>query len=112
MVEFRAKKGDILFQDGEDCVIITYLQRRNGSGQWDNVLELHLEGGRAWGDKIDLLYRHRLDEGVLLAHIAGFGFWGDAEYYRSDDHGITWEPTRSKREPDPAVFKKEEIPQV
>lgn len=111
MVKFRSKKGEILFQDGEDCVILTYLQRCNGNNEWENVLELHLEGGRAWGDRIDLIYRNKQQENIFLAHVAGFGFWGDAEYYRSEDHGLTWQPTRISREPDPVFYLKEDLPQ-
>ncbi len=108
---FRVKLGDILFQDGEDNVRIHYLQKSDGPAGWENVLELHLEGGRSWGDEIDLLYRHKTC-GELLVHVYGFGYWGDAEFYRSVDDGETWQPTSNKRRPDPAIYNEERLEQV
>ena len=108
---FRVKLADILFQDGEDNVRIHYLQRLDGPESWQNVLELHLEGGRSWGDEIDLLYRHKTCS-ELFVHISGYGYWGDAEYYRSVDDGVTWQPTHYKRSPDPILFNEERLEQV
>ncbi len=109
--KFRVKLGEILFQDGEDLVRVHYLQKCDGPAGWQNVLELHLEGGRSWGDEIDLLYRSRTC-GELLVHVSGFGYWGDAEFYRSIDNGMTWQPTHYKRTPDPAFFNVERLEQV
>jgi len=110
IAKFRVKRGEILFMDGEDSVRIHYLQKLD-SKDWTNVLELHLEGGRSWGDEIDLLYRHKeLDR--LLVHVSGFGYWGDAEFYQSEDGGSSWEATPYKREPDPAEYEKEGLEQV
>jgi hypothetical protein len=109
--KFRVKLGEILFQDGEDNVRIHYLQKADGPLGWQNVLELHLEGGRSWGDEIDLLYRHKA-LGELLVHVSGFGYWGDAEFYRSIDEGKTWQPTQFKRTPDPLFYDEEKLEQV
>ena len=112
MVLFQVKKGEVLFQDGEDSVAIFHLQRKEGdAGDWSNVLTLNLEGGRSWGDEIDLLYRHKTC-GELFVHVSGFGWWGDAEYYRSVDGGVTWQPTHYKRSPDPILFNEERLEQV
>jgi hypothetical protein len=105
--KFRVINGEVLFSDGEDNVHIQYLQKLKDSG-WVNVMELHLEGGRSWGDEIDLLYRHR-ERDELLVHVSGFGYWGDTEFYRSSDGGETWEPTPYKREPNPAEYSKETL---
>ena len=105
--KFRVLRGEILFSDGEDNVHIQYLQKLEGAG-WVNVLELHLEGGRSWGDEIDYLYRHR-SRNELLVHVSGFGYWGDTEYYRSTDGGSTWEPTQYTREPNPAEYTRESL---
>ncbi len=109
--EFRVKLGDILFQDGEDNVRIHYLQKSDGPQEWENVLELHLEGGRSWGDEIDLIYRHKTCADILV-HVSGFGYWGDAEFYRSVDGGKTWQPTHYSRLPDPAAYVEERLEQV
>ncbi len=109
--KFRVKLGEILFQDGEDLVRVHYLQKADGAAGWENVLELHLEGGRSWGDEIDLLYRHKVCA-ELLVHVSGFGYWGDAEFYRSLDDGCTWQPTPYKRSPDPALYNEERLEQV
>ncbi len=111
VIKFRVKLGDILFQDSEDTVRIHYLQKSDGPGVWENVLELHLEGGRSWGDEIDLLYRHKAC-GELLVHVSGFGYWGDAEFYRSIDDGATWQPTQYKRCPDHNNYNEERLEQV
>ncbi len=111
ITKFRVKMGEILFQDGEDNVRAHYLQRLDGPAGWENVLELHLEGGRSWGDEIDLLYRHKACS-ELLVHVSGFGYWGDAEYYHSLDGGKTWAPTHYKRKPDPTIFNEERLEQV
>jgi hypothetical protein len=108
--KFRVERGEILFLDGEDSVRVHTLQRLV-SGTWMNVLELHLEGGRSWGDEIDLLYRHKTS-GALLLHVSGFGYWGDAEFYASLDGGVGWEPTPYKREPDPHEYDKEGLEQI
>jgi hypothetical protein len=108
--KFRVKRGEILFEDGEDSVRIHHLQKLVDQ-VWVNVLELHLEGGRSWGDEIDLLYRHKTLD-TLLVHISGFGYWGDAEFYQSDDGGSTWETTPYKREPDPTQYEKEGLVQI
>ncbi len=109
--KFRVKLGEILFQDGEDLVRVHYLQKADGHAEWQNVLELHLEGGRSWGDEIDLLYRSKTC-GELLVHVSGFGYWGDAEFYRSVDNGMTWQPTHYKRTPDPTLYNEERLEQV
>jgi hypothetical protein len=107
MVKFQIKKGDVLFQDEEDNVAIYHLQRQEeGQDGWITVLSLHLEGGRAWGDEIDQLYRHRTRSDFII-HISGFGYWGDAEFFRSQDNGLTWEPFHTKYGPDPAEYIKE-----
>lgn len=105
--KFRVQRGEILFSDGEDNVHAQYLQKQQ-DGTWNNVLELHLEGGRSWGDEIDSLYRHR-EQDVLLVHVSGFGYWGDTEFFRSTDGGTTWEPTPYKREPNPLEYEKEPL---
>jgi hypothetical protein len=104
--EFRVKKGEALFQDGEDSVNIHYLQKQV-EGEWLNVFQLTLECGRSWGDEIDSIYRHRLNSGELLIHVSGYGYWGDTEYYRSTDDGLNWLPTGLRRAPDPAVYARE-----
>ena len=111
MVDFRAKKGQVLFQDGEDSVATVYLQRKEGDAKaWSNVFELSLESGRSWGDEIDLLYRHRTRP-EFVVHISGFGYWGDSEYYRSEDGGMTWAPYDIKLEPKAQDYIREELPQ-
>jgi hypothetical protein len=110
VTKFQVKRGEILFQDGEDSVRIHYLQKLVGT-DWVNALELHLEGGRSWGDQIDLLYRHKTTD-EMLVHISGFGYWGDAEFFISNDGGNTWEATSLKREPDPTLYEKEGLEQV
>ena len=110
VTHFRVKRGQILFQDGEDNVRIHYLQKLEGT-EWIDALELHLEGGRSWGDQIDLLYRLKSTD-ELLVHVSGFGYWGDAEFYQSKDGGNTWEATPLKREPDPGLYDKEVLEQV
>lgn len=109
--KFRVLQGEAIFEDGEDSVHIHYLQKMVG-GEWVNVFQLTLETGRSWGDEIDLLYRHKAKPGELLIHVYGFGYWGDAEYYQSTDHGDTWQPTRFRRLPDPALFTKENFIKV
>ncbi len=110
MVRFQVKKGEALFQDGEDSVSIYYLQRKEESAEtWNNVLELNLEGGRSWGDEIDLLYRHRTRLDLVIVHVSGFGYWGDSEYYRSEDGGITWAPYDIKYEPREEDYTREEL---
>ena len=110
-IAFRVKLGEILFQDEEDSVRIHYLQKLDGQSGWVTVLELHLEGGRSWGDEIDLIYRLKTNAEILV-HVSGFGYWGDAEFYRSTDGGITWEPTSFKRKPNPALYDEERLEQV
>ncbi len=105
MTQFRVIKGETLFMDGEDSVSIHFLQKQ-ASTEWFNVLQLTLESGRSWGDQIDLLYRKKNSQDELLVHVSGFGYWGDTEYYCSMDGGDTWQPTRLRREPDPALFLK------
>lgn len=111
VTKFRVKLGEILFQDEEDSVRIHYLQRIDGQSGWITVLELHLEGGRSWGDEIDLIYRHKMSN-ELLVHVSGFGYWGDAEFYRSTDGGMSWEPTPFTRKPDANLFDEERLEQV
>ena len=86
---------------------VYHVQRNDGSG-WQDVLQLSLESGRSWGDRIDLLYRHRSSNELML-HIEGFGYWGDFEFYQSLDCGLTWNPIAQKREPNPADYIKEEL---
>ena len=109
--EFRVKKGEALFQDGEDSVNIHFLQKKNAD-DWFSVFQLTMESGRSWGDEIDLLYRHLENPAELLVHVSGYGYWGDTEYYRSTDGGLTWQPTGLRRLPDPAVYRKEYLTQV
>jgi hypothetical protein len=109
--DFRVKKGETLFQDDEDSVHIHFLQKQTAA-EWLNVFQLTLESGRSWGDEIDILYRHSEKPAELLVHVAGYGYWGDTEYYRSTDEGLTWLPTGLRRLPDPAVYAKEYLPQV
>jgi hypothetical protein len=108
---FRVMKGEALFQDGEDSVHIHYLQKQDGV-EWTSVFQLTMETGRSWGDEIDRLYRRVTRPEEMLIHVSGFGFWGDAEYYRSVDGGCTWQPTHLRLEPDPAQFSSEILPQV
>lgn len=109
--EFRVKKGETLFQDGEDSVGIHYLQKQVGA-EWCTVFQLTLEIGRSWGDEIDFLFRHQQNVTELLVHVSGYGYWGDTEYYRSVDSGFNWQPTGLRRMPDPAVYSKEVLAQV
>jgi hypothetical protein len=109
--QFRVKKGETLFSDGEDSVSVHYLQIRVNA-EWSNVFQLTLEGGRSWGDQIDLLYRHIEHPQELLLHVSGYGYWGDTEYYRSLDSGFTWLPTPLRRMPDPVIYIQEILPQV
>lgn len=111
MFQFRVIIGETLFMDGEDSVSIHFLQKQANT-DWFNVFQLTLESGRSWGDQIDLLYRKKELPDELLIHVSGFGFWGDTEYYRSVDGGDTWQPTRLRREPEPAFFCREVLPQV
>ena len=104
-------KGDLLFIDGEDSVSIHYLQRLEGS-EWVNVFQLTLEGGRSWGDEIDILYRHIERPGELLVHVSGYGYWGDTEFYRSLDSGCTWQPTNLRRLMDPTLYTREKLVHV
>ena len=108
---FRVLKGEALFEDDEDAVHIHYLQKLVGKA-WVNVFHLTLETGRSWGDEIDLLYRHKTNPGELLIHVYGFGYWGDTEYYQSNDHGDSWLTTRYRRLPDPTLYTKENLIQV
>jgi hypothetical protein len=110
-IEFRVMKGEVLFIDGEDSVSIHYLQRL-GEMEWENVFQLTLEGGRSWGDEIDYLYHHNERPGELLVHVSGYGYWGDTEYYRSLDGGLTWQPTTLRRLMDPPVYTKEKLVHV
>ncbi len=108
---FRVFKGEALFQDGEDSVHIHYLQKQTGV-EWINVFQLTMETGRSWGDEIDRLYRRKTMPKELLIHVSGFGFWGDAEYYRSVDGGCSWLLTNLRLEPDPALYTSEVLLQV
>jgi hypothetical protein len=108
--QFRIRKGQTLFEDEEDSVSVYIVQREDGSG-WRDVLELSLESGRSWGDRIDQLYRH-LREPKLLLHIEGFGYWGDYEFYESLDDGLTWNPIPLHREPNPDDYSKEELSEI
>ena len=110
-MEFRVKKGEALFQDGEDSVNIHYLQKQTAD-EWLSVFQLTMESGRSWGDEMDLLYRHLENHPELLVHVSGYGYWGDTEYYRSTDGGLIWLPTGLRRLPDPAVYAKEYLEQV
>ena len=109
--DFRVKKGDTLFQDGEDSVSIHYLQKLAAT-EWLSVFHLTLESGRSWGDEIDILYRRFENPNELLVHVSGYGYWGDTEYYQSMDGGLNWLPTGLRRLPDPDVFAKEYLLQV
>ncbi len=104
--DFRVKKGETLFQDGEDSVGIHYLQKQIGD-EWCNVFHLTLEIGRSWGDEIDYLFRHLENSAEFIIHVSGYGYWGDTEYYHSRDGGLNWEPTGLRRPPDAAVYSKE-----
>ena len=108
--QFRIRKGQTLFDDEEDSVSVYHVQRYNGL-LWQEVLQLSLESGRSWGDRIDLLYRHQTRQELLL-HIEGFGYWGDFEFYQSLDDGLTWNPIPLKREPNPNEFTREEVVEV
>jgi hypothetical protein len=103
---FRVFKGETLFVDGEDSVSIHYLQKWTGS-EWRSVYHLTLESGRSWGDEIDLIFLHKTRPENLLLHVAGFGYWGDTEYYQSNDGGDTWQPTHLRREPLPDEYTRE-----
>ena len=92
--QFRVRKGQTLFEDEEDSVSVYHVQRDIGAG-WEDVLQLSLESGRSWGDRIDLLYRHTSTSELLL-HVEGFGYWGDFEFYQSLDCGLTWNPVPLK----------------
>jgi hypothetical protein len=106
--EFRVKKGETLFQDGEDSVSIHYLQKQV-DGDWRNVFQLTLESGRSWGDEIDFLYRLSENSTELLLHVSGYGYWGDTEYYRSTDAGLNWLPTGLRRQPDALLYTRENL---
>jgi len=108
--QFRVRKGQTLFEDEEDSVSVYHVQRNTGAG-WEDVLQLSLESGRSWGDRIDLLYRH-MSTSELLLHVEGFGYWGDFEFYQSLDCGLTWNPIPLKREPNPTEYVKEELPET
>jgi hypothetical protein len=106
MTKLRVRKGETLFEDEEDTVAIYHLERSEGEQMpWTAVLELHLEGGRAWGDEIDQLY-HSSTGPEWIIHISGFGYWGDSEYYRSLDDGLTWQPHSIKHDPAPPQYQK------
>jgi hypothetical protein len=111
MTEFRIKRGEVLFSDPKDTVTVNHIQRRGDGGDWESVLELNLEAGSVWGDVIDILYRHKT-EPILLLHVDGFGYWGDAEFYISTDDGRTWKPNLLQRQPNPTQYSKEELTQV
>ena len=108
---FMVLKGETLFEDVDDAVHIHYLQKLVGE-EWVNVFHLTLETGRSWGDEIDVLYRHKSNQGEFLINVYGFGYWGDTEYYQSSDMGDTWLPTSYRRLPDPKLYSKENINQV
>lgn len=108
--QFRVRKGQTLFDDEEDSVSVYHVQRFDGSG-WQDVLQLSLESGRSWGDRIDLLFRHKTSPELIL-HIEGFGYWGDFEFYQSLDDGLTWNPIPLKREPDAERYTKEAFIEV
>lgn len=110
MAQFRVIKGETLFKDGEDSVSIHILQKQVGT-EWVSVFELTLESGRSWGDQIDFLYRKKDSQAELLIHVSGFGYWGDTEYYNSVDTGDSWQPTRLRREPEPALYGREDLAQ-
>ena len=107
---FCVRKGQTLFEDEEDSVSVFIVQRQGETG-WQDVLELSLESGRSWGDRIDLLYRHK-NKPELLLHIEGFGYWGDFEFYESLDNGLTWNPIPLHREPNPDEYVKEELSEI
>ena len=108
MAQFQVRKGQTLFQDGEDSVEVFYLQRCV-EDTWVDVLELHLEIGRSWGDQIDLLYRNKANPDELLVHVSGFGYWGDAEYYQSEDGGFNWTANIQRRKVNPDLYTSENL---
>ena len=108
---FRVMKGQTLFEDDEESVHIHDLQKLVGK-EWVNVFQVTMDTGRSWGDEIDLLYRNKANPGELLIHVYGFGYWGDTEYFQSNDYGDTWQPTRYQRLPDPTLYSGENLLQV